>query len=95
MAFLCRQQLSPTTDKGMVGIPTKPLSVHKVVFDEAEVDTWISRRNEGIAKVNVARYKVLAAQRKERRKAKKAAAQGENIAAANPPEVKVFKPKEA
>jgi hypothetical protein len=42
-------------------------------FDEAEVDTWIARRNSGIAKSNATHAKVLKAQR-QRRKSPQASA---------------------
>jgi hypothetical protein len=57
------------------GLPKKPIIPRKVFFDEAEIDVWLSRRNENVAKANIAHVKLLRAQRKARKeKAQKAEA---------------------
>jgi hypothetical protein len=50
------------------GLPAKYLTPRKVFFEEGEVDTWLARRNDTLAKVNATHAKILAKQRETRRK---------------------------
>jgi hypothetical protein len=48
-------------------LPTKYISPRKVFFDENEVDTWLSRRYEGVVKANTLKAKTAKQQRQTRR----------------------------
>jgi hypothetical protein len=50
------------------GLPAKYSTPRKVFFDEGEIDTWLARRNDTLAKANATHAKVLRAQREKRRK---------------------------
>jgi hypothetical protein len=47
-------------------LPAKYFTPRKVFFEEGEVDTWLSRRNFGVAKSNATHAKALRVQRQKR-----------------------------
>ncbi|MDR3356125.1 MAG: hypothetical protein LBO04_02945, partial [Spirochaetaceae bacterium] len=77
------------------GLPAKYLTPRKIFFNEAEIDVWLSRRNEGVSKANTTRMKILRAQRKARKDTKKEGEIPQKLGIPLSVEAKPFKKAEA
>jgi hypothetical protein len=105
MAYLTKEavllKLSPYGVKSLAelnrlireqGLPTRYITPRKPFWDETEIDVWLSRRNENVAKANINHVKLLRIQRKKRKDEKeKAQKAGFPLAA----EMKALKKTEA
>jgi len=62
------------------GLPAKYISPRKVFFDENDIDLWLARRHEVVARAYSTTAKVLEYQRKKRKKDKTDSENGREVA---------------